>query len=98
MLAKVSTIDLRFNNFTGSVPTQLGKLSQMSSGFYFNSNSLSSAIPTGECTRAHELHELSAAAHHTHNRKRPITERPPARCARSPLTLTQPIHKHARLM
>ena len=39
--------------------------------------------------RAHELHELSAAAHHTHNRKRPITERPPARCAHSPLTLTQ---------
>ena len=46
---------------------------------------------------AHELHELSAAAHHTHNGKRPITERPPARCAHSPLrlTLTQ-THTHAR--
>ena len=45
--------------------------------------------------RSNELHELSATAHHTHNRKRRITERPPVRCAHSPLTLTQ-THTHAR--
>ena len=77
---------------------ELGRMTMMTYGFYLPSNSLSSAIPTGECMRAHELHELSATAHHTHNRKRPITERPPARCAHSPLTLTQPIHTHARPM
>ena len=77
---------------------ELGQMVQMSSVFYLFANSLSSAIPTGECMRAHELHELSAAAHHTHNRKRPITERPPARCVRSPLILTQLIHTHARPM
>ena len=51
---------------TRAANVELGRMTMMTSIFALDLNSLSSAIPTGECTRTNELHKLSAAAHETH--------------------------------
>ena len=80
---------------------ELGQMVQMTSIFGLNSNALSSAIPTGECMRAHELHELSATAHHTHTIASAASLRGHQRDAHthhSDSPSHKPIHMHARPM
>ena len=48
LLTIVSEMNIGSNKLTGSVPTQLGRMVAMHSFFDLSSNSLSSAIPTGE--------------------------------------------------
>ena len=46
LLTEVTDMYLNANDLAGAIPTQLGKLGQMSNGLWLQANSLSSAIPT----------------------------------------------------